>query len=106
MKPNNHTDRELKYHNRNRYESHSDSDDSTEKQRLRDLQERDEFADRLKKKDKEKTRNVAQPAGSGEYLLIFKIKQKDSEYTKSVGLKMWILITFQRNGFMKKQPSD
>jgi hypothetical protein len=35
----------------------------TDKQRLRDLQERDEFADRLKKKDEEKTRNVAEPSG-------------------------------------------
>lgn len=65
-KSNSHKDRELKHHKRNRYESDSDSDDSTEKQRLRDLKERDEFADRLKKKDKEKTRNVAQPSGSGE----------------------------------------
>ncbi|KDR07390.1 putative pre-mRNA-splicing factor ATP-dependent RNA helicase DHX16 isoform X2 [Zootermopsis nevadensis] len=64
IKSNRHKDRELKHHKRNKYESDSDSDDSTEKQRRRDLKERDEFADRLKKKDKEKTRNVAQPSGS------------------------------------------
>jgi pre-mRNA-splicing factor ATP-dependent RNA helicase DHX16 len=60
-----HKDRQQKHRER-RYESDSDSDDSTEKQRIRDLKERDEFADRLKKKDKEKTRNVAQSSGSGE----------------------------------------
>ncbi|GFG40919.1 hypothetical protein Cfor_11095 [Coptotermes formosanus] len=59
-----HKDRQSKHHPRRRYESDSDSDDSTEKERLRDLQERDEFADRLKEKDKEKTRNVVQPSGS------------------------------------------
>lgn len=64
MKPKSHKDRQSKYHQRSRYQSDSDSDDSTEKERLRDLQERDEFADRLKEKDKEKTRNVAQPSGS------------------------------------------
>lgn len=73
IKSNRHKDRELKHHKRNKYESDSDSDDSTEKQRRRDLKERDEFADRLKKKDKEKTRNVAQPSGSGEYPPIFEI---------------------------------
>ncbi|XP_063236844.1 pre-mRNA-splicing factor ATP-dependent RNA helicase DHX16 [Bacillus rossius redtenbacheri] len=40
-------------------DSSLDSDDSTEKERLKDLRERDEFADRLKNKDKDKTRNVA-----------------------------------------------
>nr|CAD7257731.1 unnamed protein product [Timema shepardi] len=54
-----------KKHHKNKSDSDSDSSDSTEKQRLRDLRERDEFADRLKKKDKDKTRNVSQPLGSG-----------------------------------------
>jgi pre-mRNA-splicing factor ATP-dependent RNA helicase DHX16 len=71
VKPDIHKDRYSKHHKRSRYKSDSDSDDSTEKQRIRDLQERDEFADRLKKKDKEKTRNVAQPSGFGEYLSCF-----------------------------------
>lgn len=66
IKSNSHKGKHSKHHKRSRSESDSDSNDSTEKQRLRDLQERDEFADRLKKKDKEKTRNVAQPSGSGE----------------------------------------
>lgn len=76
IKSDSNKDKLSKHHKRSRYESESDSDDSTEKQRLRDLQERDEFADRLKKKDKEKTRNVAQPSGSGEYILIFRINHE------------------------------
>ncbi|XP_023703198.1 pre-mRNA-splicing factor ATP-dependent RNA helicase DHX16-like [Cryptotermes secundus] len=63
IKSDSNMDKHSKHHKRSRYESDSNSDDSTEKQRLRDLQERDEFADRLKKKDKEKIRNVAQPSG-------------------------------------------
>lgn len=42
----------------------SSSEDEEEKQRILDLQERDEFSERLKKKDKEKQRNVV-PAGKG-----------------------------------------
>ncbi|KAK7792080.1 hypothetical protein R5R35_003553 [Gryllus longicercus] len=46
-----------------RHKRYSDSDSSdeqsgVEKQRLQDLRERDEFAERLKLKDKEKTRNI------------------------------------------------
>lgn len=44
---------------RRRYESDSDSSmDSEEEARRKDLQERDEFAERLKKKDEAKTRNI------------------------------------------------
>jgi pre-mRNA-splicing factor ATP-dependent RNA helicase DHX16 len=67
------------------YEPESDSDDSTEKQRRRDLKERDEFADQLKKKDKEKTQNVAQSSGSGEYSPIFQINHEDMEYRNQSG---------------------
>nr|CAD7441299.1 unnamed protein product [Timema bartmani] len=56
-----------KKHHKNKNDSDSDSSDSTEKQRLRDLRERDEFADRLKKKDRDKTRNVSQPLGSDRF---------------------------------------
>ncbi|XP_069678567.1 pre-mRNA-splicing factor ATP-dependent RNA helicase DHX16 [Periplaneta americana] len=63
-KSSNHKDRHSKSHKRSRYKSESDSDDNAEKQRLRDIKERDEFADRLKQRDKDKTRNVAQPSGS------------------------------------------
>ena len=46
--------------------SDSSSEDEEEKQRILDLQERDEFSERLKKKDKEKQRNVV-PAGKGNF---------------------------------------
>lgn len=38
--------------------SSSDSVDSEEEARKKDLKERDEFADRLRKKDKDRTRNI------------------------------------------------
>lgn len=44
-------------HKKKKYSSDSESDD-IEKQRLKDIRERDEFAERLKKRDQEKTRNV------------------------------------------------
>jgi pre-mRNA-splicing factor ATP-dependent RNA helicase DHX16 len=84
IKRKSHKDRQSKHHKRRRHESDSDSDDSTEKQRLRDLQERDEFADRLKERDKEKTRNVAQSSGSGEYA-IFEINNWDTRYMYQCG---------------------
>ena len=47
-----------------RYDSDSESSESeTEKTRKKDLQERDAFAERLKKRDKEKTRNIAEAQG-------------------------------------------
>lgn len=46
-------------HKKKKYSSDSDSEsDDIEKQRLKDIRERDEFAERLKKRDQEKTRNV------------------------------------------------
>lgn len=51
--------------NRKRVASSSSEDiDSSEEDRLQDLKERDEFADRLKKKDEDKTRKVLESAGS------------------------------------------
>lgn len=43
-----------------KYESDSNSEsiDSAEEARLKDLKERDEFASRLKKRDEERTRNI------------------------------------------------
>lgn len=38
--------------------------DQMEKERLRDLKERDEFADRLKIRDQEKQKNIANPSGN------------------------------------------
>lgn len=47
-------------HGRKRSPSSSDSPDSAEEERLRDLKERDAFSDRLKKKDEGKTRKVVE----------------------------------------------
>ncbi|XP_034244398.1 pre-mRNA-splicing factor ATP-dependent RNA helicase DHX16 [Thrips palmi] len=46
-----------------RYEESDSSESETEKTRKQDLQERDAFAARLKKKDQDKTRNVAEAQG-------------------------------------------
>ena len=48
-------------------DSDSSSEDEEEKQRMKDLQERDEFSERLKKKDKDKQRNVV-TVGKGNLL--------------------------------------
>lgn len=49
-----------KQKSRKRYETDSDSSspDSAEEARLKDLKERDEFANRLKIRDQERTRNI------------------------------------------------
>lgn len=46
-------------------ESSTEESDSEEERRKKDLKERDEFANRLKTKDENKTRKVALPLGSG-----------------------------------------
>lgn len=43
------------------------SDDSVEETRKKDLKERDEFATRLKKRDEEKVKNVAETSGKRSY---------------------------------------
>lgn len=45
----------------------SNSEDEAEKERIRDLKERDEFSERLKKKDKEKQRNIVS-GGKGSFI--------------------------------------
>ncbi|KAF5270505.1 hypothetical protein FQA39_LY08383 [Lamprigera yunnana] len=56
---------------RKRYEStsseSSSSADSAEEARLKDLKERDEFAERLKKRDEEKTRNIVHASDKRSY---------------------------------------
>lgn len=49
-----------KHKSRKRYDTESDSSsaDSAEEARLKDLKERDEFANRLKKRDQERTRHI------------------------------------------------
>lgn len=51
-------------HGRKRSPSSSDSPDSAEEERKRDLKERDEFSQRLKKKDEGKTRKVVEAQSS------------------------------------------
>ncbi|XP_077987074.1 pre-mRNA-splicing factor ATP-dependent RNA helicase DHX16-like [Glandiceps talaboti] len=48
-------------------DSDSDEWEKAERDRLQDLKERDEFAERLKKKDKEKTRNVTEKSSKKAY---------------------------------------
>lgn len=48
-------------------DSDSDSVDSAEEARRRDLKERDEFATRLKKRDEERTRNIVQSSDKKAY---------------------------------------
>jgi len=45
----------------------SSSEEDEEKQRLRDLRERDEYAERVKKRDKDKTRNVTEKSDQKAY---------------------------------------
>ncbi|XP_008555914.1 probable pre-mRNA-splicing factor ATP-dependent RNA helicase mog-4 [Microplitis demolitor] len=49
---------------RNKKESSSDESDKEEESRKKDIKERDEFAERLLRKDEAKTRKIAMPAGS------------------------------------------
>ncbi|GAB0089419.1 pre-mRNA-splicing factor ATP-dependent RNA helicase DHX16 [Sergentomyia squamirostris] len=53
---------------RRRHESSSsDSVDSTEEERRRDIRERDEFSDRLKKRDEDKTRKIVETSSKKAY---------------------------------------
>lgn len=55
-----------------RKESSSEDSDSEEERRKRDIKERDEFANRLKAKDENKTRKLVYPVGSGAGEKLFK----------------------------------
>ena len=67
--------------NKSNYGSNSDSDDyeKIEKNRKEDLKERDEFAERLKKRDKEKTRNLVEKSDKKAYEEAKKRLQMDKE---------------------------
>lgn len=67
-----------------RYESSDSSESDTEKSRKRDLQERDEFVARLKKKDKEKTRNVVEAQGKSYEEAAKRIKLEQGSLEKLV----------------------
>lgn len=58
-----------KHKSKKRYETDSDSSslDSEEEARLKDLKERDEFANRLKKRDQERTRHIVHPSDRRAY---------------------------------------
>lgn len=79
----------------------SSSEDEEEKQRILDLQERDEFSERLKKKDKEKQRNVV-PAGKG-FAEAAKRLQMEAEDKKSIIPKLRI---DSRRKYLEKRKSD
>ncbi|XP_052124622.1 pre-mRNA-splicing factor ATP-dependent RNA helicase DHX16 [Frankliniella occidentalis] len=66
-----------------KYDSDS-SESETEKSAKRDLQERDEFAARLKKKDKEKTRNVAEAQGKSYEEAAKRIKMEKGNLDKLI----------------------
>lgn len=90
---------------RKRYETSSDSDsiDSAEEERLKDLKERDEFADRLKKKDESKTRNIVHSSEKRAYeeaAKRLKMENKDRE-------KMIPMLRVQsRRKYLEKRKDD
>ena len=73
-------------HQKNR-KKHSDSDDDSdreEKKRLEDLKERDEFADRLKEKDKQHTRNLVEKSDKKAFREAKKRLQLEEEDRKKI----------------------
>lgn len=58
-----------KHRSKNKYASDSDSDspDSAEEARRRDIKERDEFASRLKKRDEDRTKNIVHASDKRAY---------------------------------------
>lgn len=53
-----------------KYSTSEESVDSAEEERKKDLKERDEFADRLKKKDEGKTRKVVEVSNLNQNLIL------------------------------------
>ena len=68
----------------------SSSEDEDEKQRVKDLKERDEFSERLKLKDKDKQRNVV-TVGKG--ILLFNIS---NNYSNNITSFFKVLLRLQR----------
>ncbi|ESO83803.1 hypothetical protein LOTGIDRAFT_197014, partial [Lottia gigantea] len=87
---------------RGRSPSASDSDD-VEKERLHDLQERDEFANRLKDKDKEKTRNIASKSEQRAYEEAKKRLQMETEDRKKIIPE---IRKKSRRDYLKKRRAD
>ncbi|XP_002734191.1 pre-mRNA-splicing factor ATP-dependent RNA helicase DHX16-like [Saccoglossus kowalevskii] len=64
-------------------DSESDLEDD-EKERLRDLKERDEFAERMKQKDKEKTKNITEKSNKKAYREAQKRLKMETEDRKKI----------------------
>ncbi|RZC31968.1 HA2, OB NTP bind, CAF-1 p150, and/or DUF390 domain containing protein [Asbolus verrucosus] len=90
---------------RKRYESSSDSEsiDSEEEARRKDLKERDEFADRLKKRDETKTRNIVQASDRRAYEEAAKrLKMENEDREKMVPM----LRVQSRRKYLEKRKED
>ncbi|XP_019868490.2 pre-mRNA-splicing factor ATP-dependent RNA helicase DHX16 [Aethina tumida] len=90
---------------RKRYESDSDSEsvDSSEEARRRDLKERDEFADRLKKRDEAKTRNIVQASDKRAYEEAAKRLKMENEDRDKIVPKLRIQ---SRRKYLEKRKDD
>ncbi|CAG9839038.1 unnamed protein product [Diabrotica balteata] len=88
---------------RNVSDSDSDSIDSAEEARRRDLKERDEFANRLKKRDEERTRNIAQTSDKRAYEEAAKrLKLDNAEKEKLIPM----LRVASRRKYLEKRKED
>jgi pre-mRNA-splicing factor ATP-dependent RNA helicase DHX16 len=90
---------------RKRYESSSDSEsiDSEEEARRKDLQERDEFASRLKKRDETKTRNIVQASDRRAYEEAAKrLKMENEDREKMIPM----LRVHSRRKYLEKRKED
>ncbi|XP_072396824.1 pre-mRNA-splicing factor ATP-dependent RNA helicase DHX16 [Diabrotica undecimpunctata] len=88
---------------RNVSDSDSDSIDSAEEARRRDLKERDEFANRLKKRDEERTRNIAHTSDKRAYEEAAKrLKLDNAEKEKLIPM----LRVASRRKYLEKRKED
>ncbi|XP_050406181.1 pre-mRNA-splicing factor ATP-dependent RNA helicase DHX16 isoform X1 [Patella vulgata] len=83
--------------------SSEDEMDALEKERLHDLQERDEFANRMKDKDKDKTRNVASKSEKRAYEEAKKRLQMETEDKKKIIPE---IRKKSRRDYLKKRQAD
>lgn len=82
----------------------SDSDmDEMEQERLQDIKERDEFADRLKVKDKDKTRNIVERSDKKAYEEAAKRLQLEAEDRKKLVPKLRVE---SRRTYLEKRKGD
>uniref|UniRef100_A0A1Y1L3F4 RNA helicase n=1 Tax=Photinus pyralis TaxID=7054 RepID=A0A1Y1L3F4_PHOPY len=91
---------------RKRYESsssNSSSADSAEEARLKDIKERDEFAERLKKRDEAKTRNIVQASDKRAYAEAVKRLKLETEDKDKMIPKLRIE---SRRKYLEKRKDD